>query len=132
MTVSKKELSDAVRQARELDRLTDRLSLIAMEIARGYLRSDKFKGYSEADREDIVGMFLIQLVRSWRRLDPEQNCHAYLTRSVTFAWMTFQRGNSRRIRRESVNAERLIHDREQEMVQIMKNLRGVDTVGDHD
>lgn len=132
MRIPKAEITAAVTEARDLGRLTNRLSRIAMEIARGYLASDKFSGYSHADKQDITGMFCIRLVQTWQRLDPTQNCHAYLTRTANLAWKDFERSNSRRIRRETIGAEMILQHREDEMRDILRKHGGVDTRGDHE
>lgn len=99
------ELNAAVAEAQRVGRLTERLAVLGMQIARSYLSSEKFSGYSAAEREDIFGMWTLRFVRGWRKLDPERNPHSYITGSVRSAWMDFARSQSRRLRREHAKAE---------------------------
>ena len=128
--IPKADLAAAVTEAHKLGRLTDRLSRLALQIATGYLSCDKFAGYSHADKQDVTGMFCIRLVQIWHRLDPEQNCHAYLTRAANLAWKDFERSNSRRLRREMIGAEIIRQHHEAEMLAIMRKVRGVNTTDD--
>ena len=128
--IPKADLAAAVTEAHKLGRLTDRLSRLALQIATGYLASDKFAGYSHADKQDVTGMFCIRLVQTWHRLDPTQNCHAYLTRAANLAWKDFERSNSRRLRREMIGAEIILQQQEAEMLAIMRKVRGVNTTDD--
>jgi DNA-directed RNA polymerase specialized sigma subunit len=108
MQVDRTELIAAVAGAHKRGILTERLAVLAMGIARGYLASEKFKGYSEADREDIFGAWTVRFVKTWSRLDPEKNCHAYITRGVELAWKDHARSTSRRLRREHAKAEAML------------------------
>jgi DNA-directed RNA polymerase specialized sigma24 family protein len=76
-----------------------------MRIARGHIAKDKFSGYSQQDREDIVGAWALLLVRKWRRIDPDKNPHAYITTMVANCWRMHERGMQRRIRKESEKVE---------------------------
>jgi DNA-directed RNA polymerase specialized sigma subunit len=76
--------------------LTNRLAALAMRIARGYLSQARFSDIPYAQREDAMSKWLISFSTKWVRLDPKQNCHAYISQGVNLAMMCHMRGESRR------------------------------------
>lgn len=107
---NKDELNAAVVRAQARGIATEELASLSMRIAQKYLLTDKFKGYSEEEREDILGMWTIRFMRDWTKLDPTKNCFSYITRSVTLAWKDYARSTARRLRREHANAEAAFYE----------------------
>ena len=105
MQVDRTELNAAVAEAHKRGILTERLAVLGMRIARGYLAAEKLKGYCEADREDIFGAWTVRFVQTWTRLDSSKNCHSWITGGVRLAWMDYARSTSRRLRREHAKAD---------------------------
>lgn len=110
MRVDPKELNAAIAEAKAAGRLTERLAVLGMRIARGCLSAEKFSGYSAADREDIFGAWTVSFVKNWQRLDSEGNPHAYITTMVANCWRMHERSAQRRLRRESAKAEAAYHE----------------------
>lgn len=110
MEIDPTELNVAIAEAKAAGRLTERLAVLGMQVARGYLRSEKFNGYPAVDLEDIFGAWTLRFVKSWRRLDPEGNPHAYITTMVANSWRMHERSAQRRIRRESAKADAVYHE----------------------
>lgn len=102
--VSKKDLSEAVRTAHEKGELTDELAAMALKIGRGFIRQDRYSDIPFAQREDALSKWLIGFATKWRRLDPDQNCFAYISHGVSLAIMSHMRGESRRFKYESEKA----------------------------
>jgi DNA-directed RNA polymerase specialized sigma24 family protein len=105
MQVDPTELNVAIAEAQRAGRLTERLAVLGMQVARGYLSSEKFSGYSAADREDIFSAFTVSFVRGWQKLDPDGNPHAYLSTMAANCWRMHERSAKRRLRREHAKAE---------------------------
>lgn len=105
MRVDPTELNAAITEAKAAGRLTERLAVLGMQIARGCLSAEKFSGYPEADREDIFGAWTVSFVKNWHRLDPEGNPHAYITTMVANCWRMHERSTQRRLRKEHAQAE---------------------------
>lgn len=110
MRVDPAELNAAIAEAKAAGRLTERLAVLGMQIARGCLSAEKFSGYPAADREDIFGAWTLRFVKTWHRLDPEGNPHAYITTMVANCWRMHERSTQRRLRREHAKAEAAYHE----------------------
>lgn len=105
MQIDPKDLKAAVNEALTKGILTEKLASMAMEIVRGYLARDKFRGYRRDEIEEIFGMWTVRFVQTWDRLNPNKNPHAFITGGAAFAYRDYCRRLARRIRREHANAE---------------------------
>lgn len=105
MQIDKTEFNAAVAEAKQRGILTERLATLGMQIARGYLSSEKFSHYSAADREDVLGAWTVLFVRKWEKMDPKKNCFSWITSTVRSAHFIWARSAARRAKRESKKAE---------------------------
>lgn len=110
MRVDPTELNAAIAEAKAAGRLTERLAVLGMQIARGYLSLVKFNDYSAEDLEDIFGAWTVSFVKNWHRLDPDGNPHAYITTMVANCWRMHERSTQRRLRREHAKADAAYHE----------------------
>ncbi len=120
-SISRQELRAAILRARKLGRCTEELAALAMRIARGHIAKEKFSGYSEQDREDIVGAWALLFVRKWQRIDPEKNPHSYITTMVANCWRMHERTTQRRIRKESAKVEEEYQSRMDQVQRFIRN-----------
>jgi hypothetical protein len=108
LAVCKQKLAAAVDRAKAQGQLTDELARLGLEVARGYLSSGKFTGYSESLIDDILGAWSVNFVRKWHKLDPEQNCFAWITYMVRSAHFVHMRSLARLHAREEAGAGELL------------------------
>jgi DNA-directed RNA polymerase specialized sigma24 family protein len=104
MQICKKQLADAVRQAKNQDQLTDELALFGLEIARLYLSG---KAYSPEIIEDIISDWSLRFVRKWEQMNPDKNCFSWIVSTVRTSHYVYMRSLSRRITRENFEKESL-------------------------
>ena len=103
--ITREELADAVRDAQAKGELTEELAELAMRVAWQYLMREKFQGYSQQEKEDMLGDWAWIFVRRWDRIKADGNPFSYITSMVTNSWRTGERGRQRRIRKHEALRE---------------------------
>jgi DNA-directed RNA polymerase specialized sigma24 family protein len=86
--------------------MTEDFAAQAMQLARRYIYSRRWCGYPAEVREDMIGLYVVRIMRVWWQLDPEQNLFAYLTSMARSAAFDYVRKEKRRESREEELAER--------------------------
>lgn len=104
MQIGKKELSEAVRRAKDQNQLTNELALLGLQIARSYLSG---KVHSLDIMEDITSDWSLRFVRKWEQMNPDRNCFSWIVSTVRTSHFTYMRSLSRRTTREQIEGEEL-------------------------
>lgn len=79
------DLAEALRECFTAGVLSDRVAEMAGEVARRAMYMGVGRGFGAEQRDEVLREVYWQLMRRWRKIDPDGNPFAYLTGMVRFA-----------------------------------------------